>query len=93
MSGAIDMPPALRARVERVCEGAAGPQADDVDRAARFPAEAVEALRRERLLGVAIPRELGGEAATLGELSAICARLSEACASTAMIFAMHQIKV
>ncbi len=79
-------------RLARVLE-TARQFADDVDNNARFPAEAFELLKRERLLSAMIPEELGGEAASLSEISAICAELGQACSSTAMIFAMHQIKV
>ncbi|MGE3244884.1 MAG: acyl-CoA dehydrogenase family protein [Beijerinckiaceae bacterium] len=67
--------------------------ADDVDRNARFPQEAFDALKRERLLGILIPRDLGGEGTSLGEIVEMCAVLAQHCASTAMIFAMHHIKV
>jgi acyl-CoA dehydrogenase len=67
--------------------------AADVDQNARFPAEAVAALRRARLLGCAVPVALGGQGASLPELSALCACLAEHCASTAMVFAMHQIQL
>jgi acyl-CoA dehydrogenase len=83
----------LLERARRVCEGAAGPAARDVDRDARFPAEAVEALRKERLLGIAVPRAYGGEDASLSDVAAVCRQLAGSCASTAMIYAMHQIQV
>jgi len=67
--------------------------AADVDRRGRFPQESVDALRKARLLGCAVPEELGGLGATLPELSAICTTLGEQCATTAMVFAMHQIQV
>jgi acyl-CoA dehydrogenase len=40
-----------------------------------------------------VPRELGGEGASVSDVVDICYRLGRACSSTAMIFAMHQIKV
>lgn len=64
-----------------------------VDRDGRFPAEAFAALRAERLLGLMVPRALGGEDASVSDIADICFRLGRSCASTAMIFAMHQIKV
>lgn len=67
--------------------------ADRVDRDGRFPCEAVDALKAEGLLGIQIPAQFGGEAASLREIAEICSILGQACASTAMIFAMHQIKV
>ncbi len=77
----------------RIAEGVAGPAADAVDRDARFPHEAIAALREEGLLGAFVPRALGGLGATIGELAASCEALGRACASTAMIYAMHQIEV
>jgi acyl-CoA dehydrogenase len=71
----------------------AGPAADSVDRDARFPHEAFAALRGERMLGAFVPQELGGRGATIGELAAVCETLGRFCASTAMIYAMHQIEV
>ena len=56
-------------------------------------AEAMAALREERMLGAFVPRELGGLGATIGEVAASCEALGRSCASTAMIYAMHQIEV
>ena len=70
-----------------------GEHAAAVDRNSRFPDEAIAAARAERLLGVAVPRELGGEGAGIAEVVDICYALGRACASTAMIYAMHQTKV
>jgi acyl-CoA dehydrogenase len=67
--------------------------ADEVDRDARFPAEAFAAIREQKLLGVLIPSELGGEGARAADVADVCAALGRACGSTAMIFAMHQVKV
>lgn len=67
--------------------------ADAADRDARFPVEALAALKHERLLSAHVPRELGGESATLEELVAICAELGRADTSVAMAYAMHQIQV
>ena len=83
--------PALCERMRRVAKIAAV-HADDVDARARFPEEAVEALRTERLLGAQIPAELGGDGATIAEIAELCAILGQACSAAAMVFAMHQIK-
>jgi len=77
------------ARVERVVAIAAA-AAEAVDREARFPTEAFAALRAERLMGVMLPPDLGGEGASLADIVDIGYRLGQACASTAMIYAMHQ---
>ena len=64
-----------------------------VDCDSRFPHEAIAAARAERLLGIAVPRELGGEGAGIAEVVDVCYALGRACASTAMIYAMHQSAV
>lgn len=78
-------------RMRRVATIAAA-HADAVDSEGRFPREAVEAMRNERLLGCQIPTDLGGEGASVAQIAELCAILGQACASAAMIFAMHHIK-
>ena len=73
--------------------GIARSHAVAVDRDARFPAEAFAELRRQRLLGIMIPKALGGEGATLSEIADVCYTLGQACSSTGMIYAMHQVKL
>src|SRR5580704_4552282 len=82
----------LAVRAERVAAVAAQ-HAVVVDRDGRTPSEAIAALRAERLFGAAIPREFGGEGASIWDIVDICYTLGRSCASTAMIFAMHQTKV
>jgi acyl-CoA dehydrogenase len=82
----------LIGRVQAVAAEAAT-TADAVDREARFPHEAIAAARSQRLLGIMVPHELGGEAASLSDVVDVCYRLGRACASTAMIYAMHQTKI
>lgn len=79
--------------VREIGKNVAGPAASDVDCHARFPHEAIDALRRKRLLGAGVPIELGGLGCGLRELSDFCEELGRHCASSAMIFAMHQIQV
>jgi acyl-CoA dehydrogenase len=71
----------------------AGRFADNVDREARFPREAIDAMKAERLLGIQIPMELGGEGAEIDQIAEICCILGQSCAASAMIFAMHHIKL
>jgi acyl-CoA dehydrogenase len=44
-------------------------------------------------LSIAVPRELGGEGLSTADVVDVCYALGKACASTAMIYAMHQTKV
>jgi acyl-CoA dehydrogenase len=77
----------------RAVAAIAATHAVDVDIAARFPAEACAALKEQRLLGVMVSRDLGGEGASIADVADICYLLGQSCSSTAMIYAMHQIKV
>ena len=79
-------------RAERLAAVAAA-HAATVDRDSRFPDEAMAAARAERLLGIGVPRDLGGEGAGIADVVDVCYALGRACASTAMIYAMHQTKV
>ncbi len=64
-----------------------------VDAEARFPSEAFEELRAQRLLGLLLPVELGGEAARVTDVAQVCYALGRVCSSTSMIYAMHQANV
>ena len=84
---------ALLERVHVIGSEVIAPNAVDVDRDARFPREAFEALKAEKLLSAYIPREFGGMGLDITQVSKICEALGHYCASTAMIYAMHQIQV
>ncbi len=56
----------LAARAQAAAEIAAK-HAPAVDRAARFPEEAIQAAREQRLLGILVPTELGGEGASISD--------------------------
>src|SRR5580693_3867759 len=79
-------------RTERVAAVAAL-HAQDVDRDGRFPIEAITAAKALGLMGLMAPTSLGGEEVSLSQIADICYALGRACASTAMIYAMHQVKV
>ncbi|HZG27340.1 acyl-CoA dehydrogenase [Ensifer adhaerens] len=81
--------------VERAREVAAvaAKYADVVDKEGRFPHEAVAAMKSARLFGIQIPILLGGEGATVAEIAELCSIIAQECASSAMIFAMHHIKL
>ena len=85
----------VRSWEERVAAVAAcaGRHATQVDAAARFPAEAVEAMGAEGLLGAWIQPTLGGLGASIEQIAWACGEIGQRCASSAMVFAMHQIQV
>ena len=82
----------LMTRAEKVTVVAAT-HAAAVDAESRFPKEAIDAARAERLLSAAVPPDLGGEGASMSDIVDVCYMLGRNCASTAMIYAMHQTKV
>ncbi|MCB5275674.1 Acyl-CoA dehydrogenase [Arthrobacter sp. SO5] len=63
--------------------------ARDVDASARFPAEAVQALRDSGLLGLTLPQDAGGLGGGPDDLVDVLSALAGACGSTAMIYLMH----
>ena len=64
--------------------------ASQVDKDGVFPAAAIAAAKRERLLSMLIPRRFGGDEARIGAVADACYILGQACGSTALIVAMHQ---
>jgi acyl-CoA dehydrogenase len=79
--------------VTHVADEFAAPNADDVDRRARFPVETIEGLKAAGVLGALVPTELGGMGATMSEAGDAIAALSRRCSSSAMILAMHHLQV
>jgi acyl-CoA dehydrogenase len=83
----------LLVEVRRIADDVAAAHADEVDRDARFPEEAVAALREAGALAAGIPAHLGGGDATLPAIAAACFELGRRCGASGMVFAMHQIQV
>jgi acyl-CoA dehydrogenase len=67
----------------------AAASAGDVDRNARFPREAVDALKDARLLSSSLPVSVGGGSFRISELAKVARGLGSACSSAGMVFAMH----
>jgi acyl-CoA dehydrogenase len=84
---------ALVERLRALGRDVIAPASVAVDRDARFPEEAIGALREMKLLSCYVPGEFGGMGLDVGQVSRLCQVLGEYCGSTAMIFAMHQIQV
>ena len=75
------------------CANIALMSASNTDKLAKFPSEAIESLKSAKLLACAVEKERGGLGLNLSEISEICMTLGQCCASTAMIFAMHQTQL
>jgi acyl-CoA dehydrogenase len=77
----------------RAAADAAKSYAAAVDAEARFPSEAFAEIRKQRLLGIQVAPAQGGEGASIAEIADVCYILGQACSSTGLIYAMHQIKM
>ena len=83
----------LLQRVHAIGKDVLAVHAADVDRDARFPHEAIRALREAELLSAYVPEEYGGMGLDILQISKICEVLGQYCGSSAMIYAMHMIQV
>lgn len=82
----------IMARADRLAGEFAG-RAEAHDRDDTFVAENYERLKAEGLIAAAVPKELGGEGAEVGEMADVIRRLGQGCASTALAFSMHTHQV
>ena len=65
------------------------PSAVSVDRDAKFPREALEAMGRAGLLGLVSAEEVGGSGGGLAEACDVVREIATHCGSTAMVVTMH----
>jgi acyl-CoA dehydrogenase len=93
MSVTVEADATFLADIRRIADEIAGPNADNVDREARFPIETVDALREMRAFSALIPRELGGGGVPFEMVAAACFELGRRCGASAMVYAMHQIQI
>ncbi|MFD9940466.1 acyl-CoA dehydrogenase family protein [Nonomuraea sp. NPDC059023] len=82
-----------RRTCRELADGVLAEHAAAVDRDARFPKEALSALRAHGLLAAAAPVERGGLGADVPALAGMAAALARGCGATAMIWAMHQVQL
>ncbi len=79
--------------IEQIADEVAAGVAREVDEDARFPQEAIDALKEARALSAFVPVQFGGGGVPIEAIAAACFALGRRCGATAMIFAMHQIQV
>ncbi|MGH2636384.1 MAG: acyl-CoA dehydrogenase family protein [Actinomycetota bacterium] len=75
-------------RLQPVLEIAAE-HAAAVDREARFPEETISALRAAGLLGLTLPKAIGGLGGVPADFLSATRALASRCASSAMVYLMH----
>jgi isovaleryl-CoA dehydrogenase len=81
----------LIAAAKIVIEKDIAPKADITDQKYTWPKSQLKALGKAGLLGLHVPRKLGGLEQGLIAVAAICEEIGKECASTAMCFAMHSV--
>jgi len=84
---------ALIVKVEDLAESVIAAHAADVDEKGRFPAESMQALAEAGLYGLLVPAEFGGMGQGLRLVAVVVDCIAQHCASTAMVFMMHQCGV
>jgi acyl-CoA dehydrogenase len=92
VAGGVGTTGDLTTRVKAVVTVAAN-HAGAVDSASRFPSETFEAIKAQRLLGIMVPKAFGGEGLPISDVADVCYQLGQACSSSGMVYAMHQVKV
>ena len=81
--------PELQEQAQEIATRVIFPLADEIDREARWPREAMQALRQSRLTGLQVPTHLGGHGQGLLGLATLVETLARGCPATAMCFGMH----
>jgi alkylation response protein AidB-like acyl-CoA dehydrogenase len=84
---------AVVAKARAIAQTTLALHAAEVDQQARFPQESMTALADAGFYGLIIPQEFGGMGQTLPVMAAVVDELAQACASTAMIYMMHNCGV
>src|SRR4030081_835060 len=74
-----------RAVADRLTQRHFAPLAEELDREQRYPWENVRRLVEHDLAGLFIPKEYGGQGATLGATVAVVETIGTGCASTAAV--------
>lgn len=75
--------------LQRIIDEIVVPQAATVDADGAFPRAAIGALGEAGILAITVPVEFGGGGLGVDRAADVVRRLAQACASTAMVVAMH----
>ncbi|MEW8615776.1 MAG: acyl-CoA dehydrogenase family protein [Candidatus Thiodiazotropha sp.] len=76
-------------QVQNIAKGVVADNANDVDRQARWPEEAIRMLQKAGIAGLTVPAEYGGLGHGSFAVAQVCELLGQECGSTAMCFGMH----
>lgn len=79
----------LTATAKNIIADIVAPRAQDCDKNALFPREAITAFGKAGILGLLSSKEVGGLGLGLGEASEVVELVAQSCPSTAMVLTMH----
>ncbi len=65
------------------------PYTESIDKEARFPKEAYDALRNQGYMGLLVPKEYGGSGGNCQHHAKVCFHLARFDASSALCYMMH----
>jgi isovaleryl-CoA dehydrogenase len=81
----------IRVKAESIAKTVAAPRATEVDVNCLWPKHTMRALAEAGLLGLHVPKRLGGLEQGLMGLIAVTEQLGQACSSSSMCFGMHSV--
>lgn len=81
----------LRSRVQEIAADEIAPRASEVDAELMWPEHSMRALAEAGLLGLHVPKRLGGHEEGLLALAVTCEAIGRVCASSALCFGMHSV--
>jgi alkylation response protein AidB-like acyl-CoA dehydrogenase len=67
------------------------PHTNDVDALAQFPTASFEAIKREKITGLVVPKEFGGMGLGLEEHTQTVLAFGSTCATTGLCYMMHNV--
>lgn len=80
---------AVRDTARQVANDVVAPQAESVDREARWPGRSMQALGEAGLLGLTVGEEAGGHGLGMHALAVVTEELGRVCGSTGLVYGMH----
>ncbi|MBP2639749.1 MAG: CaiA [Firmicutes bacterium] len=81
----------IRSMIREFAQTEVAPKAAELDENERFPVETMQRLAELDLTGMTLPREYGGAGLDYISYAIVIEELSRACASTALILAVHTL--
>ena len=82
---------AIKRVTEEIAREIIGPNADEVDKEAIWPAEGIRVLLDQGLGSLVVSESYGGQGQGTFALAQVCETLGGQCASTAICFGMHSV--